>query len=395
MTFVLNVACDVGYGNINTAIDFGSRPPSLPDFSSVVDALYSAELRLHSSNPAAQFHCVLCLLLVDVDHAARKGRWVQLQSVSQLEHQAQVFVFDSFSPPSNRGTIPKVQFVVSRAQVLKMTSQLPHSADSMKTPRAEDNRDNVATVKVSPTPLKSSITPKIPSQRSRNSVSGDVTSDPMRNSWSASPTKLVVPIPPLGLQRTNSDIPATPMNPEIREFFFAQLCRASGSLDQISAQRLHQLFVENEMFFSTETFSDLISGRKFLRRDEWKELESQYTPVVDALYDRIASKSNAHNQQVDRAASSPQLDPAATRSQLQRLQEEEAKMMIRQAQVREEIMNLQRLLQEDVARQQKNTVQVEDRRKEWDVLQKFVALRLRQNKLRHEEMQINHQLSLL
>ena len=49
----------------------------------------------------------------------------------------------------------------------------------------------------------------------------------------------------------------------------------------------------------------------------------------------------------------------------------------------------------DAAVPQLEKVAKDEKAKEWDVLNKYVGLKLRQHKLRREEMQINHQLALL
>jgi hypothetical protein len=174
------------------------------------------------------------------------------------------------------------------------------------------------------------------------------------------------------------------LQPEAREFLFAQLCRASGGGNVISAQRLHSVFVENGLMFSTDVFSEMMEGRFQLTREDWRGLEVNFPPVIDALYDRLVAKS------ASRAGGGSVIE---MKQRLQTLQDEEHTLLIRHAKLREEMARLARELRDEEERIQK--LEGLDRSKEWNMVNKYVTLRLRQNKLRLEEAQINHQLSLL
>ena len=78
------------------------------------------------------------------------------------------------------------------------------------------------------------------------------------------------------------------------------------------------------------------------------------------------------------------------------VEDEEARIMARQAELRRKSAELQRELREaeDLAAAQVPNA-TEDRAREWDTLQKFVSLRQRQSALRREEERVRHELSLL
>lgn len=186
-----------------------------------------------------------------------------------------------------------------------------------------------------------------------------------------------------------------------RDFLFAQLCRASGDKGLVSGQRLHTIFVENGLTFTTETFARMLEGSFDLDRAAWERFVAAYGPVADALYDRIATRSalRAQQQQQQRRGEGPNAqskDVASLREELGALEEEEQALRARIAAVKQRALQVQRDLREEEARQAAlKPNATEDRAKEWDMLQKYVNLRIRKAMLREEEAQINHQMALL
>jgi len=122
----------------------------------------------------------------------------------------------------------------------------------------------------------------------------------------------------------------------------------------------------------------------------WDELCEEFTPVVDVLYDRIAAKSKSYSQ--NQSAKDKEQAVKQLRDQLDELADEEAALLSKQAELREKKAKLRRLMGNMEAEAKADK---EDRSKEWDVVCKFVGLRLRQEKLREEDNSIAHQLSLL
>ena len=200
-----------------------------------------------------------------------------------------------------------------------------------------------------------------------------------------------------------------------RRFLFSQLlsrCVAGGLSnaphnDSVASHTLHGVFVQNEMFFSTEVFSEMTHGRAFLGPQEWARLSAEFAPVLDVLYDRIAAKTQQKALLAASSANHPngsggegpngnRIGSAAAsdrlRDALDALAEEEARLMARQAAIREEMARTRRELQR---REAEEKAEREERAKEWDVVTKYVSLKLRQEKLKREETQINHQLALL
>jgi hypothetical protein len=374
-SFIVNVACDFGKGKINTGIEFPVPPSSLGELLEVVEELYSAELRLHVGDQEARFHVVVCLLLADIigEGDSRKGRWVEVSTIEQIGSGAQLFVFDANSPPPSKGTIPKVQFIVAAAQIMRhslSTSSGAHPARPMAS--------------VSSASRSSVSAPRTQQQQQQ----GPASLVDYRTETVGPAGQHIAPISssssgPVVLEDSSGHVKSA-LQPEAREFLFTQLCRASGGGNVISAQRLHSVFVENGLLFPTDVFSEMMEGRFQLTREDWRTVEVTFPPVVDALYDRLVAKS------ASRAGGGALVD---MKQRLQVLQDEEHQLLIRHARLREEMARLARELRDEEERVQK--LEGLDRSKEWNMVNKYVTLRLRQSKLRQEEAQINHQLSLL
>jgi hypothetical protein len=153
--------------------------------------------------------------------------------------------------------------------------------------------------------------------------------------------------------------------------------------------------VDYGLTFSTEQFSEIVGSQYNLDRAAWQQVEAEYGPIVDALYDRIATRTAQEAAEVANAASAPQRSVAEVRSEMLDI-EEEARILARQAELRRRAAELQRELreaEERAAAQVPNST--DDRAREWDTLQKFVSLRHRQSVLRREEERVRHELSLL
>ena len=372
MSFVVNVACDFGKGKINTGIEFPASPATLSELLEVVEELYSAELRLHVGDQEARFHVVVCLLLADVigEGESRKGRWVEVSSIEQVANHSQLFVFDANSPPPSKGTIPKVQFIVAAAQVMRHSSA----------PSNRFSRTNPAHSQQAAATTSSRMSTSLPrtGQTSAFPPLVDYHTEPVSSGGHATSATAS------GFDGSLASGAKSTLQPEAREFLFAQLCRASGGGNVISAQRLHSVFVENGLLFPTDVFSEMMEGRFQLTREDWRQVEVHFPPVVDALYDRLVAKS------ASKAGGGALID---MKQRLQALQDEEHQLLIRHARLREEMARLTRELRDEEERVQK--LDGLDRSKEWNMVNKYVTLRLRQTKLRAEEAQINHQLSLL
>jgi hypothetical protein len=281
---------------------------------------------------------------------------VEVHAIEQIPHGAQLFVFDSNSPPPSKGTIPKVQFVVTAAQVMKYR-------------RSMSNPQTPAIVQV------------IETSQSRSSLNEYHKPQASADDGNAAFAKRQEQPSPVALPGAQH----RPLSSEARNFLFMQLCRASGEAQQISAQKLHSLLIENGMVFPTEVFSDMLAGRLTLSREHWDQFEADFPPVVETLYQRLYEKSNASR------------DVSALlglKARLQALEDEENQLLVRHAKLREEIAKVSRSIREEENKRSQE-VNTGERDKSWTMVQKFVSLKLRQMKLRNEEAQIDHQLQLL
>ena len=373
MSFTLRVACDVGNGKLNTGIEFGDPPGTLREVVSVIEALYSTELRVHRGDDSAKFRCVSLMRLKD-------GRWDEIVAADQLAHNMQLFAFDWSTPPPSSGPLPGVQFVVTAHQVRKVAArplqqQLQHSR-----PReTNQSATSAGTASKGTAPNGMNSTPAAAPYR-RASDTG-----------AAPPAFSTASTANVGHGGTATRLPA-----EARDYLFTQLCRASSSATEVSTQRLHTIFVDYGLTFSTEQFSEIVGSQYNLDRAAWQQVEAEYGPIVDALYDRIATRTAQEAAEAANAASAPQRSVAEVRSEMLDIEEEEARILARQAELRRRAAELQRELreaEERAAAQVPNST--DDRAREWDTLQKFVSLRHRQSVLRREEERVRHELSLL
>jgi hypothetical protein len=330
MTFVVSVATDLGQGKVNTGVDFGTKPQSLQPLFATINELYTAERQSLLKDKSARFSTVLGLIMSRSGN--QKEKWAELTSHTQLYDGCQIYVFDGDSPPPERGVIPKASVIV-------------HS-NLVTNPRMASVTNNFQT----------------PSSRTPSTQ------------HDAIPSETHLP----------SDRRAA------RAFLFEELCAQSEDFSSFPAQALHSILVQNEMFFSTSDFSQMTRHRQILNRPNWDELCEEFTPVVDVLYDRIATKSRSLSR--NQSAKDKEQVAKQLRDQLDELEDEEAALLARQAELREKKSKVRRLLgtMEAEAKAEKD-----DRSKEWDVVCKFVSLRLRQEKLREENSSIAHQLSLL
>lgn len=383
MTFIVNVACDFGQGKINTGIEFPQRPTTLGDLVAVVEELYTAELRLQTGDNTAVFHCAVVLLLVDVysdNSSERKGRWVEVASIEQVPPGSQLFVFDANSPPPSKGTIPKVQLVVTASQLTRFrttTAALTTSSSGGS---------------VSPPQQSSQL---LPSQhRTQQGVAGGLNATPL--SFGASRAAQQQPgysrdttQQSSSQQQNSSALPSgfstfPSATSEDREELFHQLCRASGSNDVVAAHKLFAVLVENGLSLPGEQFTEITDGATAIRHPQWLAICDNFAPLIDALYLRLAAKA-AYRTGEDAVQS--------LKDRLQELQDEEHRLLIRHATLREEIARATRDLREEEHRVK--GLDVGERLRDWSMVQKYVSLKLRQNKLRKEEDQINRELMLL
>ena len=326
--FLVNVATDLGQGKLNTGIAFTSKPQALQPVFAAVNELYTAERQSLLRDTTSRFSTVLGLILSKTSNS--KEKWSELTSVTQLSDGCQIYVFDGDSPPPERGVIPKATLVVNANSISNQAS-LPRTP-SVSEPPVQHNP-----------PVESNDAP----HHGRSAA---------------------------------------------REFLFEELCRhdQAGSGHSFPTQALHSVLVQNDMFFSTSDFSQMTHHRVSLNHNDWLELCSEFSPVVDVLYDRIAAKSrnlSQHQNARDKEKAARQI-----KDKLDELADEEAALLAKQAEIRDQKAKLRRLLgnMEAEAKAEKD-----DRSKEWDVVCKFVNLRIRQTKLREEDQSIAHQLSLL
>ena len=336
MTFIVSVATDLGRGKLNTGVDFKTKPQSLQPLFATINELYTAERQSLLRDKTARFSTVLGLIMSRT--GSQKEKWAELTSHNQLYDGCQIYVFDGDSPPPERGVIPKASIVVHSNSV---TSHIhPHpTATPQPTYQAPTSR-----------------TPSAPHPRG------------------STPIEQALP----GDRR------------EARAFLFDELCTQNDNSNSFPAQALHSVLVQNEMFFSTSDFSQMTHHRQVLNSMHWEELCDEFTPVVDVLYDRIAAKSKSYSQ--NQSAKDKEQAVKQLRDQLDELADEEAALLAKQAELRERKAKLRRLMGNMEAEAKADK---EDRSKEWDVVCKFVGLRLRQEKLREEDHSIAHQLSLL
>jgi hypothetical protein len=310
MSFILKVACEVGSGKLNTGIDFGARPATLRGVVDVIEGLYSTELRVHRGDPAARFRCVSLTL-------AQAGGWTEVLSVDQLFHNAQLFAFDWSSPAPSTGALPTVQFTVTSQQVMKVAGMPMTAALPPTSPPAESAAPSAQAHERRPEPSQ-------PINRSDGAFRFDST-----RSFS------------LPNSETNQNA-RTRLPPEAREYLFDQLCRASGSADTVSTQRLHSIFLEYGLGLSTEEFSRMVQSQYSLDRSTWSLLEREYGPVVDALYDRIATRTAAERSSTSIHGQHRAVE--AIVDDLRAAEEEEARLMAQQAALKLRVSELQREL---------------------------------------------------
>ncbi len=420
------VACDVNGLKLNTGIEFQHKPANLQELLAIAEALYTKELQLQTGDQGAQFHCVSCMIVTRVEGPQGKGtRWTEVRHIQEVPHQGQLFLFDWNSPTPPRGPIPPVQFVVGAHQVERAIDRIsgdlnpgfgpgPSServATSVSVQR-EGSRFRTRRVPGSQHPSEPQAVP-LPITTASSSWADNfnaaspqpnpvyIATTGMPSTTNLGPT-MSVPAPiPIAAGRRSEVMPSASiglqsnLSPEAKQFLFQQLCRASGQENLISTQRLHTIFVENDLTFPTQTFSVMVHHLTQLDAQQWNRLVAEYGPVIDSLYDRIATKESAPVSPPIRGARG---EVDRLKKQLQSLEDEEQELMARQAKIKSEILQAKRALNEAMQTLEElnnEVVAQPDRAKEWEMLQKFVALKVRQVRLLEEEARVNHELSLL
>ena len=186
---------------------------------------------------------------------------------------------------------------------------------------------------------------------------------------------------------------------------FAQLCRSCGATARLPAHKFHAALVECGLSFSTEEVSFVVGGRLDLDKPAWNTIAELFPPLIEALYDRLTMRSAVRsNIASTRSLSDDQV--RALRQSLRELEDEERQLLSQQVLVRGKISDVQRRLRDEeerIAAAQRDAENLHrtpaegtgERQRELQMLQKYIALRMRQSKLKQEEAHINHQLNLL
>jgi hypothetical protein len=357
-TFLVRVACDFGSGKVNTGFEFPSKPMELSELMAVVEAFYTAELRLSSGLETTVFQCVACLCLVDVlnEGGDRRGRWVEVQRMDQIAHDAQLYVFDANSPPPTRGVIPRVQVVVTRDQVLQSASRRSHSHS----------------------PMTMMVNHQSPSGGGRNGGGGVFTGA-------------------LTLPSATGPSPPSSVDDQALQQLFTSLrsrpLRKSGGVDSnsssssssLSCAVLHHALSEVGLALPPDVFVEVVEGRGSLSHRDWQALVAEYRPLFELLYVRLAARSGQQ-------AAESSLHSASERLRL--LQAEEHRLLIRHAELKRDIAAAARDVQEESERVKQQDSGSRQDATETATVQKFVTLKIRQSKLRREEAQIERELKL-
>ena len=410
MVFVVFVGCDVGNGKLNTGIEFDAKPSSLRELITVAEALYSTERQMQLGDPTARFQCVSCMqVLPSRERQGGAPTWREIHDIEEVRHKDQLFVFDWATPAPTKGAIPPVQFVVSAKQVKQAVRSSSHGREEISasesnpaaiggstgverhsslanTPRFSrpSTRPPSAT---SPPPAGLARTPSVRPPAPTHVPGTGTTPSYARTPPPRMPPEFGVNLPP-GLR---SNLPQ-----EAQDFLFRQLCTASGSRDELSSQRLHTIFVENDIPIATDHFSIMVLHQRSLNYNAFTQLVEDYGPVMDALYDRLCAKDEGpHSPPLQRTKN----EIASIKDRLQALEDEEQELIARQAKLKHDILQAQRALRDAQRRLEEEEKAAgagpDDRSKETEMLQKFIALKARQVRLLQEEARVNHELSLL
>ena len=349
--FVVRVACDFGSGKVNTGFEFPSKPTELSDLLAVVETFYTAELRLSSGLDHVTFHCVACLCLVDVlqeDGGERRGRWVEVQRMEQVSHDAQLYIFDANSPPPTRGVIPRVQVVVTRDQVLQSQSRRSVSHSPLALHRPYSPPSNGELFVLHPASSSSSV-----------------------------------PVDDQSLQQLFTALRSRPTT-TTRGTRGGGGDSSSSSSSSLSSAVLHHALSEVGLALPPDLFVEVVEGRGSLSARDWQSLVAEYRPLLELLYSRLAVRSGQRSAQ-------DSLQGATER--LNALQAEEHRLLIRHAELKRDLAAAARDVQLETEKIKKFDGKQDAA--EAAGVQKFVALKIRQGKLRKEEAQIERELKLL
>lgn len=409
--FSVLVACDFGSGKLNTKIEFRSVPPpaSLADIVAVVEVLYTAELRVQTGDSTSEFHCAVLLLLVDVyqqpanasgasssnatSEQQRKGRWVEVTSIDQIPNGAQLFAFDTNSPPPTRGTIPRAQLIVDAGQVLSA-----HRSSLTGVPHAAASAASGSLVMTPPGPATHTAAVHQQGQHRTPYVQTSAHHPQRRTTISSGTAGAAGPStsPPPSAAAQGPQVPRA--TAEDRDALFQQLCIASASATAtlsnnsnapqttIAAPVLFTVLTDNGLSIPADQFTDITGGTPAISRGDWNYLCEQFGPLIDVLYFRLAAKASRNQNESSLIA---------LRDHLRELEDEEHRLLIRHATLREEIARATRDVREEEERMKRVEVDSDRRNSDTTMVQKFVSLRVRQMRLKREEEQISKELMLL
>jgi hypothetical protein len=149
---------------------------------------------------------------------------------------------------------------------------------------------------------------------------------------------------------------------------------------------LFSVLSDNGLEIPADQFTEITGGVASLDRAAWESLCDSFGPLIDVLFFRLASR--VHVRQGETAV-------VGLRDRLKQLEDEEHRLLIRHATLREEIARVTRDLRDEEERVKRAASDAERRHGDWNMVQRFVALRVRQMKLKREEEQISKELMLL
>lgn len=377
--FVVFIACSIRDRRLNTGVDFERRPANLSTVVRTGEELYTPDLRLQMRDPKARFTCVACMMF-----NVRLQQWEEITDVASLTDGTQLFLFDANGTGFGAGALPRVDVILKHHEVARASE----SANAARNEDLNQSEARTATRRLGSSNLRSVPPP----------VSVEAASRPQR-SYPGSEAGADAPSSagPSNVANKMSN-PVSQLPPGTRRFMFDQLCRRSGQPDSVGVPLLHSVCIENGLLFSTDDFADIMQNRSSLDWAAFEELSNSFGPMVDVLYDRIWSRTTsraAQQQQLQRMGGILR-DTARIRGELDDLEEEERQLTARLAAIHATKLGLQKELREEEKRERETAPNgTEDRQKESEMLNRFVALRLRWLSLRREEERVSHQLSLL
>ena len=419
--FVIYMACAVEGELLNTAVDFVLCPRTLSEMVRVGEALYGPErhLRLRGTGGPSSpndFIVVACMIFNQT-----AGQWEELVAAESLFDGCQIFLFDSTNSDLSQGQLPKVRVVVNSRTVLEAaaagTGREPashsedHGHNDSSSASSAQRKDAGASWQGSSNKFSARDTVRrfgppsaVDSHRpplASASHSAEASHSGFQQRAPSTQTKLL--LDPSATRRKPFQILGnqTQLSAQSLRFLFDQLRKAAtgdsgtpSSTSSIPTQLFHKVCVENGLLVSTEDFADIVRGRVELDYHAWHDVAQSFGPLVDALYLRLAERT-ALRREMERDGSLTRDAPAIQR-ELDELEDEEIALNARLSALQARRAELNRAMREEQYRASLLEPNgTEEQQKEWEMVGRFVSLRLRQLRLKEEEALVTHQLSLL